>query len=162
MFKQSTSEPKKTLIIGYGNTLRGDDGVGYKIAEIIEQWNVNNITSLAVHQLTPDLAEKLSQVDTVIFIDAVPITDINTAKLEIKIIYTNQKSNNLAHHNNPEQLLSLTQAIYQKIPQAYWILVPAINFNFSEELSPITQKYARLTLVKIEKFLSHQSTGNFI
>ena len=60
---------KKILIIGYGNTLRGDDGVGYKIAEIIEQWNINNITSLAVHQLTPDLAENIAQADTVIFVD---------------------------------------------------------------------------------------------
>lgn len=141
------------LIIGYGNTLRGDDGVGYKIAEIIEQWNINHITSLAVHQLTPDLAEKISKADTVIFIDAVPITDINTAKLEIKTISSHQKTNNLAHHNNPEQLLSLTQAIYQKAPKSSWILVPAINFNFSEHLSPITEKYAKLCLEKIKEFL---------
>ncbi|MDJ0599331.1 MAG: hydrogenase maturation protease [Crocosphaera sp.] len=152
----------KILIIGYGNTLRGDDGVGYKIAEIIEQWNIDNITSCAVHQLTPDLAEKISQVDTVIFIDAVPITDINSAKLEIKTISVNQKTNNLAHHNTPKQLLSLTQAIYQKVPQAYWILVPATNFNFSEEFSPITQKYVNLTLGKIKEFLSNQSPGNFL
>ncbi len=143
----------KILIIGYGNTLRGDDGVGYKIAEIIEQWNLDNITSFAVHQLTPDLAENIAKVDTVIFIDAVPVTDINTAKLEIKTLYINPKSNNLAHHNNPEQLLSLTQAIYNKVPQAYWILVPAINFNFSEELSPISQKYVNLTLEKIKEVL---------
>ena len=145
---------KKILIIGYGNTLRGDDGVGYKIAEIIEQWNINNITSLAVHQLTPDLAENIAQADTVIFVDAVTITDINQAKLEIKTISSNQKSNNLAHHNNPEQLLSLTQAIYQKVPQAYWILVPAFNFNFSEGLSPFTQKYVNLALEKIKDMLS--------
>ncbi|MDJ0658053.1 MAG: hydrogenase maturation protease [Crocosphaera sp.] len=153
---------KEILIIGYGNTLRGDDGVGYKIAEMIDQWNVNNITSIAVHQLTLDLAEKISQVDIVIFIDAVPITNINAAKLEIKSISVNSKINNLVHHNNPQQLLSLTQAIYQHLPKAYWILVPAINFNFSEELSPITQKYVKLTLVKIKRFLSNQSTGNFL
>ncbi|MGK7942300.1 MAG: hydrogenase maturation protease [Crocosphaera sp.] len=141
------------LIIGYGNTLRGDDGVGYKIVEIIEQWNLDNITSLAVHQLTPDLAEKISQVDTVIFIDAVPMTDVNTAKLEMKPISINQKINNLAHHNNPQQLLSLTQAIYQKIPKAYWLLVPGLNFNFSEDFSPITQKYVTLTLEKIKDIL---------
>ncbi|MDJ0728503.1 MAG: hydrogenase maturation protease [Crocosphaera sp.] len=142
------------LIIGYGNTLRGDDGVGYKIAEIIEQWNINNITSLAVHQLTPDLAENIAQVDTIIFIDAIPITDVNTAKLEIKTISINRKINNLAHHNNPEQLLSVTQAIYQKVPKAYWILVPAINFNFSEDFSSITQKYVSLTLENIKDILS--------
>lgn len=144
----------KILIIGYGNTLRGDDGVGYKIAEIIEQWNFDNITSFAIHQLTPDLADNIAKVDTVIFIDAVPITDINQAKLEITTISGNPKSNHLAHHNNPEQLLSLTEAIYQKSPIAYWILVPALNFNFSEELSTITQKYVSITLEKIKDMLS--------
>ncbi len=154
MFNNVAIENSKILIIGYGNTLRGDDGVGYKIAETIKQWHYENITSLPVHQLTPDLAENLSQVDTVIFIDAVPLTDIKKAKLEIKTISINNKSNNLAHHNNPEQLLSLTQAIYQKVPKAYWILVPGFNFNFSEELSPITQKYVNSTLKKIKDILS--------
>ncbi|MEA5533027.1 hydrogenase maturation protease [Crocosphaera sp. XPORK-15E] len=157
MKKISKSASSQILIIGYGNTLRGDDGVGYKIAEIIDQWNLNNITSLAVHQLTPDLAEKISQVDTVIFIDAIYVTDMNRAKIEIKTISINRKINNLGHHNNPEQLLSLTQAIYQKIPLAYWILVPAVNFNFSESFSSTTQKYARVTLEKIKIFLSDQS-----
>lgn len=154
MSKKSKIKNTKTLIIGYGNTLRGDDGVGYRIAEIIQQWNLDNIISIAVHQLTPDLAEKISKVDTVIFIDSVPISNINAAKLEIKSISTDQKSNNLVHHNTPQQLLALTQAIYQQLPTAYWILVPAINFNFSEELSPITKKYVNLTLEKIKEILS--------
>ncbi|EAZ88831.1 hydrogenase maturation protease [Crocosphaera chwakensis] len=154
MCKKSKKNNSKTLIIGYGNTLRGDDGAGYKIAEIIDKWNLDNIKSLAIHQLTPDLAEKISQVDTVIFIDAVAITDINTAKIEIKTISINQKSNNLLHHNTPKQLLSLTKVIYKKVPKAYWILVPALNFNFSEELSSFTQKYVNLTLEKIKDILS--------
>ena len=157
MSEKSKIQNSKTLIIGYGNTLRGDDGVGYKIAEVIEQWNFDNTTSFAVHQLTPDLAEKISQVDTVIFIDAVPITDINTAKLEIKTISLNHKIHNLGHHNNPQQLLSLTQAIYKKIPLSYWILVPAIDFNFHESLSPITKKYVSLALEKIERIILDQS-----
>jgi hydrogenase maturation protease len=28
----------KILVIGYGNTLRGDDGVGYQIAETVADW----------------------------------------------------------------------------------------------------------------------------
>ncbi|ACB53756.1 hypothetical protein cce_4408 [Crocosphaera subtropica ATCC 51142] len=147
-------ERSKILIIGYGNTLRGDDGVGYKIAEMIEQWNLDNITSIAVHQLTPDLADKIAQSDTVFFIDAIPIHDINTANIQIKTLSINEKINNLAHHNNPEQLLYLTAAIYQKFPIAYWILVPALNFNFSEEFSLITQNHVNLTLEKIKNMLS--------
>ncbi|MGA1285390.1 MAG: hypothetical protein ACO34J_15215 [Prochlorothrix sp.] len=64
----------RTLIIGYGNTLREDDGVGYCMAEAIAQWNLTGIESKAVHQLTPDLAAHLAEVDRVIFIDVFPWT----------------------------------------------------------------------------------------
>jgi len=63
-----------TFIIGYGNTLREDDGVGYCMAETIAQWNLTGIASKAVHQLTPDLAAHLAEVDRVIFIDVFPWT----------------------------------------------------------------------------------------
>lgn len=71
-----------TLIIGYGNTLRGDDGVGYRIAEIFEQEedgleshyseeSRHTVRSHPCHQLTPDLAAELAQADRVIFVDAI-------------------------------------------------------------------------------------------
>ena len=61
----------KTLIIGYGNTLRQDDGVGRYLAEQIaeEQWPECQV--LSVHQLTPELAASIAEVEQVIFIDAV-------------------------------------------------------------------------------------------
>lgn len=60
----------KTLVIGFGNTLRGDDGVGPLVAEQVDTWNLRNVRSLSVHQLTPELAADIAQVETVFFIDA--------------------------------------------------------------------------------------------
>jgi len=58
------------LLIGYGNTLRSDDGAGQKIANIVSEWNLPQWRSLSVHQLTPELALDIAQADLVIFVDA--------------------------------------------------------------------------------------------
>ncbi len=43
----------KVLVIGYGNTLRSDDGAGKRVAELVAEWQLLNVRSLLVHQLTP-------------------------------------------------------------------------------------------------------------
>jgi hydrogenase maturation protease len=50
----------KILLIGYGNTLRNDDGVGVRIAEIIAEENRPHVQVIATHQLTPELAARYS------------------------------------------------------------------------------------------------------
>ena len=63
------------LIIGYGNPLRGDDGVGWRVVEEIQGWkaegrgqkgDVGSVEAVAYHQLMPELAEVISRVDRVI------------------------------------------------------------------------------------------------
>ena len=58
------------LIVGYGNPIRGDDGVGQAVITEVEQWNLTNVRSLSIHQLTPAVAAEMAEVDTVIFVDA--------------------------------------------------------------------------------------------
>ena len=59
------------LVIGYGNLLRGDDGIGQILANGLEERIQHpSVKFLACHQLTPELAEPISRADTVIFIDA--------------------------------------------------------------------------------------------
>lgn len=60
-----------TLIIGYGNPLRGDDAVGFLAAERLSRTIADpGVTVLAVHQITPELAEPVSRARRVIFMDA--------------------------------------------------------------------------------------------
>ncbi|ACK64120.1 hydrogenase maturation protease [Rippkaea orientalis PCC 8801] len=140
---------KKCLIIGYGNSLRSDDGAGQKVAKRVAQWNLKNVSCIAIYQLTPELSEAISKVDMVIFVDALA----TSKKLEIQQLKVNSKITNLGHYSNPSQLLSLTKAIYNKLPIAYWILIPAINFDFGESLSIITENAIKLALEKIRKMI---------
>ena len=52
------AEPTKNcggLVIGYGNELRGDDGLGPYIAARVEEQCLPHVRTLTVHQLTPEL-----------------------------------------------------------------------------------------------------------
>jgi hydrogenase maturation protease len=60
----------KTLVIGYGNTLRGDDGVGSLVAEQVATWSLPDVRSHSIHQLTPELAAEIAQAEQIFFIDA--------------------------------------------------------------------------------------------
>ena len=61
----------RTLIIGYGNPLRGDDGVGWEVASRLAATIPEEAAHImTVHQLTPELAESVSEAELVIFIDA--------------------------------------------------------------------------------------------
>ena len=72
------------LVIGYGNTLRSDDGAGQRVAEKIGQWELPGVGALAVHQLTPELAENIAQADAVIFVDAVATNSENPVSVKIQ------------------------------------------------------------------------------
>jgi Ni,Fe-hydrogenase maturation factor len=59
------------LVIGYGNTLRSDDGVGWHAAALLAgDRRLAGAEILAVHQLTPELALDFSRASLVILIDA--------------------------------------------------------------------------------------------
>lgn len=137
-----------SLVIGYGNSLRSDDGIGIRIAEIVASWHLPKVRSLALHQLTPELTAKLARVDLVIFVDAYLASDTDTLK-----IYQLQPSVSTkfsTHLSDPQILLSLTQALYSKCPQAWWVLVPGVNFQLGDRLSLPARRYIRQALEQIK------------
>lgn len=142
------------LVIGYGNTLRSDDGAGQIVANQIATWSLPNVRSLAVHQLTPELAEDLANSDIVIFVDAVISSKQNSEKIEINTLECERQYLNLGHTENPRSLLYLSNFLYTKSPKAYWILIPAINFDFGEEISLITKKGITQSLEKIDQIIN--------
>lgn len=136
------------LVIGYGNALRGDDRVGVAIAETIATWELPGIQTLSAHQLFPELAESLSQTHTAVFVDAVnPSPDGNhptelqvrnlTEELQEPIPVTGLGS----HSFDPLTLLRLAEMLYGRTPEQAWLLmVPAAEMEFSEDLSEVAQK----------------------
>jgi hydrogenase maturation protease len=145
----------KTLVIGYGNTLRGDDGVGSMVAELVAAWNLPEVRSLSVHQLAPELATEIAQAEVVYFADAC----MGRSQTSIEPIEPVEIKSRIDHLWSPSVLLHLAKTLYDADPVAYQILIPAIQFNYGEALSAIANDGLLWSIEALKNHLAHpQST----
>lgn len=121
------------LVIGYGNELRRDDGLGPKLAAAIEQSRLSRVKVMRCHQLTPDLADPISKAGHVVFIDA---SVDGSSEVQVRQLKSEPPSGLLAHASKPSALLALSRALYGAAPPCWWITLPAFDLGFGEELSP--------------------------
>ncbi len=120
-----------TLVIGYGNPLRGDDGVGPQVVERLAAWSGEKLQTCAVHQLTPELAVEISLAEEVWFVDAwVGGTTPTVQRLTVSTALPL-----MDHGWQPEGLLQLAKTLYDAEPVAYHLLIPAQQFDYGESLS---------------------------
>ncbi len=141
------------LVIGYGNSLRTDDGAGQIVAQMITQWQLTGVQCLAVQQLTPELAENIANADVVIFVDAVATDSDNPTPVQVQPLPVEAINSSLGHHCNPRSLLAYAQILYGKVVKAYWVLIPGINFDFGETFSTVTQQGIDIALNQIKQIL---------
>lgn len=124
------------VIIGYGNVLRGDDGVGWHVAEILsEDPALAGAEILARHQLTPEMAEDVGRASLVIFIDAAAGPAAGSLAIS-RVEVAGQAATTWSHHLDPEALVGLAAALYGPPPAAYLVTVGAGSLEPGETLSP--------------------------
>ena len=140
-----------TLIIGYGNTLRNDDGVGYRLAERIATLSLLGLEVLASHQLTPDLAEAIAKVNLVIFADA--SADTSLKQVTVKNLGVEMVEFSSSHSCHPSYLLQLAKTLYGYSPKAYWLMLPCADFGLGETLSAKARQSQRDAFTIIQYLL---------
>ncbi|BAY15753.1 hypothetical protein NIES21_15720 [Anabaenopsis circularis NIES-21] len=139
------------MVIGYGNDLRSDDGIGQRIADEIASWDLSAVKSLAVHQLTPELADALANAELAIFVDAyVPSESFD---VQVRSLSPSGENAIAGHAADPQSLLALTQTLYGHCPPAVWVTVPGVNFEFGDRISQITETGKAIALGKIMQIL---------
>jgi hydrogenase maturation protease len=138
---------RSILVIGFGNTLLGDDAAGQHVALAVSQWNLSGVSAMAVHQLTPDLAEPLSRADLAIFVDAKLASEGDPV-----LVHPLEQSNRLGlagHTSDPHALLALTSAVFGHHPQAFLVSVPALDFSLREGLTATASRGAAQALAQV-------------
>jgi len=135
------------LVIGFGNSLRGDDGVGPHVADVVASWGLPGLRSMAVPQLTPELAEPLAAAELVIFVDA-RVAGRGEA-LEVRSLDPSESRGVLGHVSDPRSLLALARAVYGCQPRAWLITIPAADFSLGEGFSPIAKLGVEAALARI-------------
>jgi hydrogenase maturation protease len=134
------------LVIGYGNSLRQDDGAGLILAELIEQaCRLCHLPAkrICVHQLVPELARELArdEVEVVIFADTrvAPTPQETSHAVQISPLIVDTSSPSVGHHLTPATLLVYAKMLYGKRPPAWIATIPGFQFEYGEDFSQSTQ-----------------------
>ncbi len=126
----------RVLIIGYGNPLRRDDGLGWLAAEHLEEVvQDDEVTILTRHQLSPELVEDIRKADLIIFIDACSYGTPGEVRQERIRPETGCPPDSFSHHLHPAALLACAKALYGVCPEAVVLSVAGESFDHGEGLS---------------------------
>jgi hydrogenase maturation protease len=124
----------RVLIVGFGNPLRRDDGVGWLAAsELLAAFPSSEVEVIRVPQLTPELAERVSQTHAVIFIDAA--RDRAPGELRCQPLQPAPENTRFSHQLSPAAVLGLARELYGANPQAFAITLGGECFDHGESLS---------------------------
>ena len=123
------------LIVGYGNPLRSDDGIGWHAARLLAtDPRLAGARVLARHQLTPELAADVSRASLVVLVDAAAEGDPGSVAVR-RIGSPPPTPITWSHHLTPETLAGLADALYGAVPPIVLVSVAAESFAESDRLS---------------------------
>ena len=136
------------LVIGYGNSLRRDDGVGPRVAEAIEALNLPSVRVLDCQLLSPEYADPIARARRVIFVDAA-VDEMDGVKF--RRLVPGETSQLMAHAADPRTMLALARDVFGRTPEAWWLTIPAIHLGFGMDYSPETEAGFHTAVVEIQR-----------
>jgi hydrogenase maturation protease len=162
----------RTLVIGFGNVYRRDDGVAFVILNAVRERlgrpplgidddgfdDLGHATdTMLLHQLVPELAEFVAPYDLILFVDAhVGSIPEPIREEELDACF---KSATVSHQLHPCTLLALTQELHGRQPRGVLLSVLGHDFEFGEGLSPETAELVPQATERIMALMG-QATGD--
>jgi hydrogenase maturation protease len=157
----------KTLIVGYGNADRQDDGVAWHVLSGIARQlgrpvpaapedgvfpEGKDIDLWYVLQLAPEMSEDFANYERICFVDA--HTGNIAEEILLQPVEASPAASAFTHHLTPAACLALTQAIYGKELEAKLLSVRGYQFGFTRELSPETAALVRQAIKVLDEWVS--------
>jgi hydrogenase maturation protease len=146
---------KKICIVGIGNILRSDDGVGVLVCSELEKFKTPGVSIFSTQQLHIDLIEDFKEFDTIIVVDAgtdekkdVSLYPVEEGK--IKAIHS-------SHHVDAALLYTLSQKLYPSDRQFYLCAIRGESFKFGTTLSPSAITNAAKAVKLITDFINNKA-----
>ena len=164
--KQALREIPKTLLIGYGNPDREDDGVAWHILRGVADFfgliipdNLDEdlikvdekLHFLFDLQLIPEMTYDMAQYPRLCFVDA--HTGALESDLNMQILDRKFQKSPLTHHMTPQTILSILEQTFNHKPDAILVSVRGYQFGFENFLSPKTKKLATDAIEKISQWI---------
>lgn len=122
-----------TLVIGYGNPLRGDDGVGWAVAEALSH-DLNGCDVVTVQVLLPELAERAARSSRAVFVDARLGATPGRISTDV-IVPTGSDATSPGHAWGPGAVVHLAGQLYGWKGDAWLVSIEATQFGHGTGLS---------------------------
>lgn len=129
----------RVLVVGYGNSLRTDDGLGWHAAaRLADDPRLHGVAVLQRHQLTPELALDLSAAALVVLVDARHGPAAGTFIVE-RVEPAGGTGTAWSHHLSPPSLVALAHELYGRAPDVFLVSCGVESLEMGDRLSPVVE-----------------------
>ncbi|ABF40557.1 Peptidase M52, hydrogen uptake protein [Candidatus Koribacter versatilis Ellin345] len=150
----------KILVVGYGNPLRADDGLGCHVARQIGHHlrGDERVEVVPCHQLAPEIAEQIAKAEFVIFVDASTQGEPGTIT-QSTVPADKEFAGKLADPTTPGMLLAAAQTMHGACPSAVMFAMTGWCFEFGEQMSSIVSERFAALVQMIEKTIAENEAA---
>jgi hydrogenase maturation protease len=146
----------RVLIIGYGNPMKSDDGLGWYVAQALSVQIVSlDVKVICSQQLTPENSEEASRAELVVFIDAREGGSAGEIHCEaIHLDGGGSRSFIHTHDLSPAAILQLANDLYGKAPRGFLVTVSGQEFQDGDSLSEPVSSALPNVIARVKKLIS--------
>jgi len=129
----------KALVVGYGNVLRADDGLGWHAAvRLADDPRLAGAAVLQRHQLVPELALDVSEAALVVLVDA--SQDLPAGMFSVTQVEPAEDSGTTRSHQlGPSGLVALAHELYGRAPEVFLVSAGVDSLGLDDRLSPLLE-----------------------
>jgi hydrogenase maturation protease len=158
---------KRTLVIGFGNVDRADDGVAFHIVNAFRQRMGQGplaedntgleelgapVDSVFIGQLVPEMIDLLDDYNRVVFVDAQ--VDPALDDLYCAAVSPDEAGLTFTHHMSPATLLAFFKALHGRDLEGHLVSIRGRDFDFHRNLSENTLALVDLAVERILELTS--------
>jgi hydrogenase maturation protease len=142
---------KKLCILGVGNSLRGDDGIGPYIIHQLSRLQIRDAELLTSPSLQTDWMETIAGFEEIILVDA----EANGAKsTRFHLLQPGEYlAESGSHYLGPGTFLALLTGLLHTSPRFHLCAVPGYDFGFQEGLSEQALEQSERAIGIIKRWL---------
>jgi len=143
----------RTLVIGFGNRDRADDGVAYHVINALREHCGQRmlaedetgleelgepVDSIFLSQLTPELMDVVAPYGRIIFVDAHVGADKDD--LYVASVLPEDAAATFTHHISPAMFLAFLKVLFGQEPEGHIVSIRGYDFDFHHNLSEATRR----------------------
>lgn len=149
---------REAVIVGFGNTLRGDDGLGPYIVERLQDMPVPRgmaVRTIVLPQLDVAMIPEVCEADLVILVDARADGSedlVSVSRVEAPAGLSNKP--HTSHAIGASDLLHILREWYGTVPVCYAVMPKGYDFSINESVSQEARAAAIEARGQIESILT--------